>query len=338
MALTKIGTNGVKDDAVTSGKIADDAVGAEHIEQLDADLSFADSAKAKFGAGNDLQIYHDGSDSYIVDSGTGDLMIRSTDDLKLQNADGSESFLHCNDGGDVILYRAGTERLRTTAYGTKFTNGRIELPDESGHQFQIGAIGDFTMEHDGSNTYLKNITGNTVLQNDAAVEITASSGGTKRFRFDTDGLKFGSDTAAANALDDYEEGTWTPVWSDASSGGTAATTNQAHGRYTKIGRVVHLHFYTWSIQSQGTSNSMYLQGLPFASIGGFSFIGSVGGRYWNQGDDNQYNLQVRVNANNSYGNLEWAESHSGDGVAATFDGIVNAYTNFTCTLTYLTDS
>ena len=148
----------------------------------------------------------------------------------------------------------------------------------------------------------------------------------------------GTGSSQAEILDDYEEGSWTPVWSDASSGGTAATTNQPHGRYTKTGRVVHLHFYTWSIQNQGTSNAIYLQGLPFASIGGFSFIGSVGGRYFNQGDDNQYNLQVRVNANNSYGNLEWAESHSGDGVAATFAGIVNAYTNFTCTLTYLTDS
>ena len=62
-------------DSVTGAKIADDAVGAEHIEQLDADLSFADSAKAKFGAGNDLEIYHDGSHSFIKDAGTGTLRI-----------------------------------------------------------------------------------------------------------------------------------------------------------------------------------------------------------------------------------------------------------------------
>ena len=271
MALTQVSTGGIKDatiatadiaaDAVTGAKIADDAVGAEHIEQLDADLSFADSAKAKFGAGNDLQIYHDGSDSYIVDSGTGDLMIRSTDDLKLQNADGSESFLHCNDGGDVILYRAGTERLRTTAYGTKFTNGRIELPDESGHQFQCGASGDFLIEHDGSNTYLKNITGNTVLQNDAAVEITASSGGTKRFRFDSDGLKFGSDTAAENALDDYEEGTYTP--SDASGNGITYT-NDSTARYVKIGMLVYVQFdFTLTNCNNLTTQSAVFT-LPFS--------------------------------------------------------------------------
>jgi len=136
-----IDTAHIAADQITGALIADDAVGAEHIEQLDADLSFADNAKAKFGAGNDLQIYHDGSDSYIVDSGTGDLMIRSTDDLKLQNADGSESFLHCNDGGDVILYRAGTERLRTTSAGATVTGS---VTTTTGAAFTGGVSGNLS--------------------------------------------------------------------------------------------------------------------------------------------------------------------------------------------------
>ena len=41
-----------------------------------ADVSFGDNDKAIFGAGSDLQIYHDGSNSYINDTGTGDLYIR----------------------------------------------------------------------------------------------------------------------------------------------------------------------------------------------------------------------------------------------------------------------
>jgi hypothetical protein len=40
------------------------------------DITFADSSKAIFGAGSDLQIYHDGSNSYVTDAGTGDLRIR----------------------------------------------------------------------------------------------------------------------------------------------------------------------------------------------------------------------------------------------------------------------
>ena len=73
-------------------------------------------------------------------------------------------------------------------------------------------------------------------------------------------------------------------------------------------------------------------------ISSFSFIGSVGGRYYNEGEDNQYNLHVRVNGGNSYGNLEFAEAHTGNAVAATFSGFINGYTNFTGTVTYLTDS
>ena len=75
--------------------------------------------------------------------------------------------------------------------------------ENAGAQLKIGASGDFTIEHDSSNTYIKNTTGNTVIQNDNIVTINASSGGTQRFRFDSDGLKFGADTASANALDDY---------------------------------------------------------------------------------------------------------------------------------------
>jgi hypothetical protein len=51
---------------------------------------------------------------------------------------------------------------------------------------------------------------NTGIYFPAADNIGFTTGGTIRGRWTTDGLCFGSDTAAANALDDYEEGTWTP--------------------------------------------------------------------------------------------------------------------------------
>jgi hypothetical protein len=46
-------------------------------DTMTGDLSFGDNNKAIFGAGSDLQIYHDGSDSFIDDAGTGSLYIRS---------------------------------------------------------------------------------------------------------------------------------------------------------------------------------------------------------------------------------------------------------------------
>ena len=52
------------------------------------------------------------------------------------------------------------------------------------------------------------------------------------------GIMFGSDTAAANTLDDYEEGNFTPIF--ACQGGTAPSSQTGTGQYTKIGDVVHL--------------------------------------------------------------------------------------------------
>ena len=66
-------------------------------------------------------------------------------------------------------------------------------------------------------------------------EVSIVTGGTERVKIDTNGLKFNGDTAAANALDDYEEG----VWSLTPTGGTW---NVSRAFYVKIGRKVTIHF------------------------------------------------------------------------------------------------
>ena len=74
------------------------------------------------------------------------------------------------------------------------------------------------------------------------------------------GITFGSDTSSANALDDYEEGTWTPAI--AAGGWSINTTPSA--TYTKIGRAVNIQCYT-SITGTGNSTALKLSGLPFNS-------------------------------------------------------------------------
>ena len=157
--------------------------------------------------------------------------------------------------------------------GSDFTvsSGRLKLTDESsGAQFRIGAGNDFQIEHDGSNSYIYNLTNDLVLQNDASVKITPKSGGTQRFRFDSDGLKFGTDSSSDNALDDYEKGAWTPVLSN---DGTAFTSvsNSSSGHYTKIGNVVTLTMYhrTDGVTkgSASDSDNVIITGLPFTPNG-----------------------------------------------------------------------
>ena len=89
-----------------------------------------------------------------------------------------------------------------------------------------------------------------------------TAGGT-RMMLNSDGLHFGSDTAAANALDDNEEGTWTPTFKDL--GGNLATLSTANGRYTKIGRQVILNFHV-IVSSKGsmTGNYLHMGNLPFS--------------------------------------------------------------------------
>ena len=242
MALTKVTTGGITDatiatadiaaDAVTAAKIADDAVGAEHIEQLDGNVQFADSAELRLGTGSDLQLYHDATNSHIKND-TNALIIRS-DALRCNNNGNTETMIKADADGAVELYHDNAKKLETSAGGIKL-NG----VENAGAQFQLGANADFQIEHDGSNSYIYNLTNDLVIQNDANVKITAKTGGTQRFRFDSDGLKFGTDTAAANALDDYEEGTYTPA--DASGNGITYT-NDSTARYVKIGMLVYVQF------------------------------------------------------------------------------------------------
>ena len=80
----------------------------------------ADNVKAKFGTGNDLEIYHDGSDSIIRDAGTGALEIRSNE-LKIKNAAGNENAVYFAEDGAVNLYHNNAAKLVTTATGIDVT-------------------------------------------------------------------------------------------------------------------------------------------------------------------------------------------------------------------------
>jgi len=84
--------------------------------------------------------------------------------------------------------------------------------------------------------------------------------GAEKVRFpSTGGITFNGDTASANALDDYEEGTWTPT----TNSGWGALTFDGVGSYTKIGNIVHISVHIL-IDGSGTgSGDTTIGGLPF---------------------------------------------------------------------------
>ena len=149
----------------------------------------------------------------------------------------------------------------------------------------------------------------------------------------TGGVYFGT-TAADNYLDDYEEGTWTPVMRDATTGGNVASAANLSGLYTKIGRHVNLTIRVINVSKTGmtATNDIYITGLPFAASDlspSYRHIGSVESTRIDYGNS----IQSRVTENTSYmmlssstnvgglGTLNWSAvsaDESGEGVADLF--------------------
>ena len=91
---------------------------------------------------------------------------------------------------------------------------------------------------------------------------------TEEVRIDSDGLKFNGDTAAANALDDYEEGTWTPGLAFGSnSSATGLSYGNRSGVYTKIGNLVYIKAHFLISNAGSSTGHARITGLPFQSAG-----------------------------------------------------------------------
>jgi hypothetical protein len=106
------------------------------------------------------------------------------------------------------------------------------------------------------------------VSNQGIIEMNPDGG---KFRA-KQGIHFGTDTAAANALDDYEEGTFTPVMAGASSG-TAVSYSAQGGRYTKVGNMVSF-LIDMTITDKGTlGGALKITGLPFTNPNSTGAVG-----------------------------------------------------------------
>jgi hypothetical protein len=138
--VIEVGTNPT---SVTTGDIT--ATGTATFAGLTttADVSFGDNDKAIFGAGSDLQIYHDGSHSRIDDAGTGALILRADYGLFVQKYSDNTAMLNVRTDGAVELMHNGSEKLATTATGIDVTGTAVTdgLTMASGSQATIGVFG-----------------------------------------------------------------------------------------------------------------------------------------------------------------------------------------------------
>ncbi len=164
------------------------------------DITFTDSSKILMGAGSDLQIYHDGSNSYIIDAGTGGLTIQANADFALQSTGTNENFITAATNAFVKLYFNGNEKLATTNTGVDITGnlvvsgtitgsggsflplaggtmtGNIVLNDNVKSIYGTASDG-LEIYHDSNNSYIKDSgTGTLNIQGSTQVLIGGSNG------------------------------------------------------------------------------------------------------------------------------------------------------------------
>ena len=151
---------------------------------MTGDLSLVDNKKLLIGTGNDLEIYHDGSNSIIEDAGTGHVQIRSGT-FTVGNAALSKTSALFSSGAGQVFYHNNSVRLSTTSAGASVTGDLV-------------VSGDLTVQ--GTNTTL-----NTATLDVEDLNITVGSGATSSSAADGAGLTFGDYTGKATFTWDDSE-------------------------------------------------------------------------------------------------------------------------------------
>jgi hypothetical protein len=188
-----------------------------------------------------------------------------------------------NGAGNLVLGTDGVERMRITSAGNVGIGTASPVTaltifnNSSGLRFQnsttgIGSGDGSDLFLDGSDFYIRNIESGFIGFATANTErMRITSVGYLRMASGTGGIQFNGDTAAANALNDYEEGTWTPT-----IGGTWITNpTSLSGLYTKIGNMVYIRLeFTGGVKA--TTTSGWINGLPFSgAVGGGGTVSNV---------------------------------------------------------------
>jgi len=179
-SITATATELNYNDISTLGQVqASKTVTADSSSQV----NFLDNAKIRLGTGNDLQLFHDGSNSYITETGTGDLRLRATN-LVIQSAT-EESLANFTADGAVTLYYDNSAKIATKSDGVDITGelqcdtldvdgnadisgtltmgGNINLQDND--FLYLGTGQDLILYHDGNNSYVAdNGTGNLFIR------------------------------------------------------------------------------------------------------------------------------------------------------------------------------
>ena len=218
-------------------------------------------------------------------------------------------------GDSTAVANAGTQldirRTDNTAYSASANRANgINIFNASGVNGGYSGIilGSTSSSGHYGSSQLKNVSVGDGYSSDFVVQTRSSGTYGERLRVRASGgICFNGDTAEANALDDYEQGSWTPTTPNTGGNGFSSIMSAT---YTKIGNVVHIQFYA-NFDSQSSGSQCHIGGLPFQSRGN-SIYTYLSGRLqghasaelvMQMGGSVSYGVLYYDNANLSYSNV-----------------------------------
>jgi len=144
-------------------------------DKSDGQLEFADNAKAVFGTGSDLSIYHDTNNSFISSS-TGNLKLVGNANILIEDNNG-ETLASFNPNSSVDLYHNNVKKFETGSGGiivqgqVSVAGSGVSLSLADSGKAAFGAGDDLQIYHNGTNTYIDNNTGHFTIRTNVASDV-----------------------------------------------------------------------------------------------------------------------------------------------------------------------
>ena len=321
-----------------------------HSGDTDTKIRFAGNDIVAVEAGGTEHLRVDTTATRITDklahTGDSDTMIRfpSADTFTIEIG-GSEVFRADSDHRlglrtSSVFDSNSINMSGTKAYSAGITQGQVAIYDGQAYNTTDngGAIG-FSAKYNSSNAVTQMAAIEGVKHNNddgnyqgALVFKTRLNQGNSvvGMRLTDNGLCFGTDNAGANALDDYEEGTFTPQWQGGSALGTTTYGTTNLGSYTKIGRLVTVTGRTDISSSSGGQGFWFCTNMPFNVNGGgkgFNAAGSVSIENHNFANDTTYIIAtMEQNNNNMHIHTVRDDAGLGTGVSPSNGGMTVQWT------------
>ena len=148
------GTSSVS--VANNGNVTITRAGTTSIDVVGNGVQLPDNINLRLGSSSDLQIYHDQSNSYISDIGTGDLVLKSSSTFVRDGSD--NAMLNCNASGSVQAFHNGSQKLATTSTGIDVTGSvtcnaaspQVVLQDNN--NTGVGAVGSIVSQDSGGSS------------------------------------------------------------------------------------------------------------------------------------------------------------------------------------------